>query len=158
LHLYVKAVRFWQVFEKKLGTSIDLKITGGLMVADDQGQLDFLAEKAERERELGLEVDIFDRKGLDGSAPYLRPGVVGGEVCHLEGKLNPLLANAAVRRWINRLTVTVLAQELVQRVERVGARFRLHIARGTVDAGRVIIAAGAGSRSVAASLGVNLPV
>jgi len=158
LHLYVKAVRFWQAFETRLGTPIDLKITGGLMVAEDRVQLDFLAKKAERERELGLEVDILDRKELERIAPYLGPAVVGGELCHLEGKLNPLLANAAVRRWINGLSVTLLAQELVQRVERIGAGFRLHSARGAVDASRVVIAAGSGSRSVAASLGVNLPV
>src|SRR5262249_26604470 len=138
LHLYVKAVRFWQALEKKLATPIDLKITGGLMVAEDRVQLDFLATKVNRERELGVESDILDRQALDRIAPYLGPAVVGGEICHLEGKLNPLLANAALRRWINDRSVTVLAQELVQRVESVGPGFRLHTARGAVDAGRVI--------------------
>jgi glycine/D-amino acid oxidase-like deaminating enzyme len=158
LHLYVKAVRFWQAFEKKLGTPIELKITGGLMVAEDQVQLDFLAEKAERERELGLEVDILARQELERIAPYLGPAVVGGELCHLEGKLNPLLANAATRRWINTLSVPVLAPEPVLLIERDRTRFRLSTKRGVIDAGRVVIAAGSGSRSVAESLGVNLPV
>ena len=159
LHLYVKAVRFWQEFEKKLGTKVELKITGGLMVAEDQVQLDFLCEKAKRERELGLEVDILDKGELGRIAPYLGPAVVGAELCHLEGKLNPLLANAAARRWINELSVALLAPELVQRVERDWSRVPVsHTNRGAIDAGRVVIAAGSGSRSVAASLGVNLPV
>jgi glycine/D-amino acid oxidase-like deaminating enzyme len=158
LHLYAKAVHFWKEFEKKLGTGIDLKITGGLMVAEDQAQLDFLAQKAERERRLGLEVDILDRRELERIAPYLGPAVVGAELCHLEGKLNPLLANAAVRRWLNGLPVALVGPEPVRRIERAGAGFRLSTNRGTIGAGRVVIAAGSGSRAVAGSLGVNLPV
>src|SRR5579872_3463582 len=64
LHLYAKAVNSWKAFAKTLDGGIDLKITGGLMVAEDQAQLDFLAEKAKRERRLGLEVDILARGEL----------------------------------------------------------------------------------------------
>src|SRR5258706_12457733 len=34
LHLYPKAVRLWQELERELGGGFDLKITGGLMVAE----------------------------------------------------------------------------------------------------------------------------
>ena len=34
LHLYPKAVRFWQALEAELGGGFDLKVTGGLMVAE----------------------------------------------------------------------------------------------------------------------------
>jgi glycine/D-amino acid oxidase-like deaminating enzyme len=84
--------------------------------------------------------------------------VVGAALCHLEGKLNPLLANAAVRRWLNGLPVALVGPEPVRRIERAGAGFRLSTNRGTIGAGRVVIAAGSGSRAVAGSLGVNLPV
>ena len=43
LHLYPKAVRFWQALEAELGGGFDLKVTGGLMVAESREQLDFLA-------------------------------------------------------------------------------------------------------------------
>src|SRR5690606_13351724 len=70
LPLYPKAVRFWREFEAKLGGGFDLKMTGGLMVAESQDQLAFLRTKAARERALGLEVEVLDRAELDRIAPY----------------------------------------------------------------------------------------
>src|SRR5690606_5435437 len=100
LPLYPKAVRFWREFEAKLGGGFDLKMTGGLMVAESQDQLAFLRTKAARERALGLEVEALDRAELARIAPYFGPSVVRAELCRDEGKLNPLLCNAAVRRWL----------------------------------------------------------
>jgi hypothetical protein len=41
LPLYPKAVAFWQAFQRKLGADFDLKMTGGLMVAESRDQLYF---------------------------------------------------------------------------------------------------------------------
>ena len=41
---------------------------------------------------------MLDRAALDRIAPYLGPAIVGAEHCLTEGKLNPLLANQAIRR------------------------------------------------------------
>src|SRR5713226_5106857 len=99
LPLYRKAVAFWRDFERELGEDCELKITGGLMIAEDQRQLDFLIKKSRRETELGLDVTIMNRREIDKIAPYLGPAVIGAEFCADEGKINPLLANAALRRW-----------------------------------------------------------
>ncbi len=157
LHLYPKAVRFWQALERKLGASFDLKITGGLMVAESEEQLKFLAFKAERERSLGLEVDILDRAELDLIAPYLGPAVIGAELCHLEGKLNPLIANAVVRKWVSGLGVQILEEEPVRHIDSGPNGFRLATTKGAIRAGRVVLAAGSGTRQLAAGLGVHIP-
>ena len=156
LHLYAKAVRFWQALEKEIGGDFDLRITGGLMVAETQEQLDFLAFKADRERALGLEVEILDRAQLKAVAPYLGSAVLGAELCHLEGKLNPLLANAALQRRLSGLGVMTLLTE-VTRIERGGGSFVLHTPKQALRANRVVLAAGAGTRGLAAGLGVNIP-
>ncbi|MGE0239591.1 MAG: NAD(P)/FAD-dependent oxidoreductase [Parvibaculaceae bacterium] len=157
LPLYPRAVAFWQAFERKLGADFDLKLTGGLMVAESADQLDFLAAKARRESALGLAVDILDRAALDRIAPYFGPAVVGAEICFDEGKLNPLLCNAAIRRWLLASGVTVIAGETVERIARAGNGFAVATGRGTVTAGRLAIAAASGSRPLAAMLGVNIP-
>lgn len=157
LHLYPKAVRFWQALELKLGANFDLKVTGGLMVAESEEQLSFLALKAERERQLGLEVDILDRAELDIIAPYLGPAVVGAEFCHLEGKLNPLLANAVIRNWVSGLGVKILDEVFVSGIECGDSGFRLATPEGVVRAGRVVLAAGSRTRQLAAGLSVHIP-
>jgi len=157
LPLYPKAVAFWQAFERKLGADFDLKLTGGLMVAECQDQLDFLEVKARRERELGLDVDVLDRAALDRIAPYFGPAVVGAELCFNEGKLNPLLCNAAIHRWLRASGVKVIAGETVERIARPGPAFIVSTVNGSIKAGRVVLAAASGSKLLAAMLGVNIP-
>ncbi|HXA69293.1 MAG TPA: FAD-dependent oxidoreductase, partial [Stellaceae bacterium] len=77
LPLYRKAVGFWKAFEQELGADCELRITGGLMIAEDQQELDLLIAKSRREISFGLDVSILDRAELDRVAPYLGPAVVG---------------------------------------------------------------------------------
>ncbi|WP_413989594.1 NAD(P)/FAD-dependent oxidoreductase [Labrys okinawensis] len=157
LPLYPKGVRFWQALQAKLGSDFDLKMTGGFMVAESQDQLDFLKVKAQKERELGLDVEILDRAALDRIAPYFGPAVVGAELCANEGKLNPLLCNAAIRRWIKDLGVVLLEGERAGQIRREGAGFTVQTGRGLIKAGRVVLAAGSGSADLGRDIGVVIP-
>lgn len=157
LPLYPKAVSFWQHLARHLDADFDLKMTGGLMVAESRDQLDFLSVKAARERALGLDSEILDRAALDRIAPGFGPAIVGAEFCANEGKLNPLLCNAAIRRWVKARGV-VLAEHLrVESIVRAGSGFAVQTPRGVVQAGRVVLAAAAGTRALAACLDVNIP-
>jgi glycine/D-amino acid oxidase-like deaminating enzyme len=156
LHLYPKAARYWAKMEEETGERFELKYSGGLMVAESSEQLDFLAYKADRERALGLDVEILGRERLIEIAPYLGPAVVGAELCKLEGKLNPLLANAAIRRWAKRNGVRSAAMR-VDRLVREGAEFLLETSAGTLQAAQVVVAAGSATRKLAADLGVDVP-
>ena len=157
LYLYKLAAAYWKTFQEELGADCEVKVSGGLMIAEDQRQLDFLAKKAKREKELGLDVTILDRRELDRIAPYLGPAVIGAELCAHEGKVNPLLANAAMRRWARGLGVTQFWEEPVLGLEREGRGFRVTTVKGVLKAGKVVLAAGYGSKPLAAQLGFNLP-
>jgi glycine/D-amino acid oxidase-like deaminating enzyme len=157
LPLYPKGVAFWQDLQKNLGADFDLKMTGGLMVAESLEQLEFLKVKAERERELGLDVEILDRAALDRIAPYFGEKVVGAELCANEGKLNPLLCNAAIRRWIIARGVVLIEGESAGPIQRHGSGFVVETARGAIRAGKVVLAAASGSKALAAGLGVVIP-
>ena len=98
LPFYPRAVRHWQALAARLGEDIELAVTGGLMVAESSEQYAFLEKKCRREQQLGLEVEMLDRAALDRIAPYFAASIVGAELCATEGKVNPLLANQAIRR------------------------------------------------------------
>jgi glycine/D-amino acid oxidase-like deaminating enzyme len=157
LYLYKLAAAYWGTFQAELGVDCEMKVSGGLMVAEDQRQLEFLAQKAEREKKRGLDVAILDRTELDRIAPYLGPAVVGAEFCAHEGKVNPLLANAAMRRWAQRQGAILLWEEPVLRLEKQGNRFLASTPKGRIAAGKIVLAAGYGSRMLAAQLGFDLP-
>ena len=129
------------------------------MVAESREQLDFLAAKCRREQKLGLEVEMLDRAALDRIAPYLGPAVIGAEHCLTEGKLNPLLANAAIRRKARRRWRDPLPGDEASTCYRsVTVRgFTIRTEHASVAAGRVVIAAGAGTGPLAAQFGLHVP-
>jgi glycine/D-amino acid oxidase-like deaminating enzyme len=157
LPLYREAVAFWRDLAARLGDDIGLAMTGGLMVAESEEQLTFLAAKAERERRQGLEVEILARADLNRVAPYLGPSIVGAELCADEGKVDPLRANAALARWVGSLGVRIERGVKVHAVERDGDGFRVATDGGPVEAGRVVLAAGWGTGGLASPFGVAIP-
>ena len=157
LPLYPVAVQFWRDLAGRLDRGIELNISGGLMVAEDRSQFEFLAAKCARERALGLEVAMLDRADLERVAPYLGPTIIGAELCATKGKVNPLLANEAIRRRALVCGVIHRTEERVIDIVRWRFGFALTTDRGTATAGRLVLAAGAGTRELAARVGLTVP-
>ena len=133
------------------------ELARGLMVAETAEQMKFLGLKARREAELGLEVEILERPALDRIAPGFGPAVIGAELCANEGKLNPLLCDAAIRAWVRRQGVPLLDHSPVASITQAATGFSVFTNGGCIRAGRVVLAAGAGTKALAAGLGVAIP-
>lgn len=157
LPLYPLAIRHWQHLARSLPFDIDLRLTGGLMVAEDEAQLAFLRDKAGREAALGLDVEILDRAGLDRIAPYLGPRVIGAELCAMEGKVDPLAANAAIATAAKAAGVVLHAGTRVGAIARDGRGYSLDTILGRAACRRLVVAAGAGTAALLAPLGVTVP-
>jgi glycine/D-amino acid oxidase-like deaminating enzyme len=156
LPMYPLAVRHWERLAGLLDTDIGLRLTGGLMVAETAEQLGFLEQKCRREERLGLSVRMLDRAALERLAPYLGPAVIGAEFCADEGKLNPLLANAAVTARATALGARIRSAT-ARHLERDGAGFAVRAGGFVARGRRVVLAAGSRSGALAAMLGGCIP-
>lgn len=160
LPLYVAGAARWRDLAQELGADMEIKQSGGLMVAEDEAQFSFLAAKCARERALGLDVHMLDRAELSRIAPYLGDAVYGAELCREEGKLSPLKANEAVRKALDALGVLRLGETRVAAIARDGAGLLAALegrAGGALRAGKVMLASGSGTGALAAALGVRIP-
>jgi glycine/D-amino acid oxidase-like deaminating enzyme len=158
LPLYSKAVAYWREFERAIGGDFEMKVSGGLMIAETPEQFEFLVVKSRRERELGLSVELLERADLARIAPYLGPAALGAELCADEGKLNPLKCNAQVRAWAVRMGVTIVDRCKVEHLHAGHPGFTLTTILGTLDARQVAVAAGPGARALMNGAGAYLPV
>ncbi|MGL4442495.1 MAG: NAD(P)/FAD-dependent oxidoreductase, partial [Alsobacter sp.] len=160
LPLYVAGAARWRELAQELGADMEIKQSGGLMVAEDEAQFSFLAAKCARERALGLDVHMLDRAELSRIAPYLGDAVHGAELCREEGKLSPLKANEAVRKALDTLGVLRLGETRVASIARDGAGLLAVLegrTGGALRAGKVMLASGSGTAALAAALGVRIP-
>jgi len=157
LSLYPKAVATWKELNGRLGTNIDLKVDGGLMVAETSEQFEFLRKKCKREITLGLNVEMLDRTQIERIAPYLGKSVVGAELCADEGKVNPLLANQAIKKMAREAGVQFLYGLQVEHIDMQENNISLHTRDGIIRTGRIAIAAGSGGGYLAEQIGIHIP-
>ena len=158
LPLMLRAIETWQDLAGKLGRDIDLKLTGGLMVAETGEQMDVLERKTEVEFRHGLDVDILTGSDLRRAAPYLSPAIIGAERCANEGKVSPILATPALAEGAEQAGARILrATELVALTE-TDKGYEAHTSTGVIATKRVVNAAGASAGKVGAMAAICLPI
>lgn len=152
LALMRDGIRRWQELEAELGVDLEVNVSGGLYVAGTEAQLRELEHKAAIERSLGNSVELLARDDLPS---YVSDSLVGGLLCELEGRANPLLAAPALARAAAERGARLLLQTEVRSVERRNGGFRVETSAGALDCGRVVDCGGA---EVGRFLGARLPV
>jgi len=158
LPLQLASIRQWQTLAEELGSDLELKITGGVMVAETDAELRFLAAKTAVERAQGVDCEVIGADDLRRLEPALDKRFIGAAYCPQEGKINPLVATDAVRRAALAAGATIVPGAQVTAVERAGAAFRVLTPRGAIRAERLVNAAGAFAAGIGRLLDVEVPV
>jgi glycine/D-amino acid oxidase-like deaminating enzyme len=152
------SVRLWQMLEAASGEDLEIRLTGGLMVADSEAGMRFLERKIALERSFGIEAELLDTRALLALSPNLAPVLLGAELCPMEGKINPLRATYAVMRLATAEGARFQRATNVTAIARERDGFLVDTGRGRIRARTVVNAAGAWAKEIGAMLGVHVPV
>ncbi|MFO1315884.1 MAG: FAD-dependent oxidoreductase [Burkholderiales bacterium] len=153
--------RLAALLREETGIDVALRQPGGLHVCLSREELDARARRmtqwaAQAGNDAGI--DVLDRAAVAARLPGLGPDVAGGTLCALDGECNPLRLLGALHAGVARAGGVVLARHAVTRIEPSAGRFVLHTAQGTVECGRVVLAAGLGTAKLAPMVGIDVPV
>lgn len=148
----------WTGLGEELGVDLEVALTGGLLVAETEEQLRLVAEKAAFERSYGIETHMLGREELRAVAPYVSPRMIGAAFCADEGNANPLLAGPAFAAAAERLGAAVLLDTPLLGLAEEPGGYRAHTPRGTIDANRVVNAAGVEAPAVGRMLGLDFAI
>ena len=156
--LMMASIDLWGELQRAIGPELGVQITGGLIVAETEEQMRQIERKAAIERGQRLPVDLLDRDGLRRLAPYVSERMIGGALCPIEGKANPLLATARIAA-----AAVAYGARLRTHVRLVGLEagregFRANTDDGPIAARRVVNCAGADAGRVARMVGIDLPI
>ena len=158
LPLQQDSIALWAQLERELGADFEMAITGGLMVAETERDLDFLRAKTAVECAMGIDCELIGAADLRALEPALSERFLGAALCPGEGKINPLLATQAILRGARAAGARLLGRAAVSAIAQEGMRFRIETTCGTVRAGRVVNAAGAFAGEIGRMLGAEIPV
>lgn len=158
LAIYPRAIDYWAEIATQLAEDIEYQVGGGLMIAETPRHVELLRVKSAVENRCGIESGILNASEALTMAPYLRDSIVGALYCPKEGKVNPLTTTSAVRRMAIAQGAEIIDGARVARIEAAPPGYLIDSSKGDYRAARVVIAAGAGSGELAATLGVDIPV
>ncbi len=158
LPLQRDAVLLWKALEAELGADFEIATTGGLMVAENHDQTDFLRRKVAAERSVGIDVEVLGRDDLARIAPAISERMVVASHCPLEGKINPLKATPALVAEARRCGVRFGHGHAVKALQQEDEGYIVTTGDAVIRARRVVIAAGGWSRHVGALAGIALPI
>jgi glycine/D-amino acid oxidase-like deaminating enzyme len=162
VRLLVEGASMWSSLEQELGASMDVHMTGGLMVAETPVELQLLIDKQKIEQDAGLETSVLVGAELRSFAPYLADDLAGAVWCATEGHANPLLAAPLFALRASQRGASIRTQAGVTAVEahdgEAARRFTVTTTRGTIRAHRVVNASGAWANDLAALSGLRFPM
>lgn len=161
--LHLEAARLWAALPALSAEAIEVKQTGGLMIAEDAGQVALLEQKTEIERSWGLENRLIDRAEIERIAPYLSERVIAAAFCPLEGKADARTAAPALARAALRLGADIQTRREVVALSRQGGRWQVSLqdrqggSAEVVTAEAVVLAAGVWTTRLGQMMGAHLP-
>lgn len=156
LRLLAASLALWRDLPAELGEDLDVKLAGGLVVVTSADQMRRIEAKARIEASEGVVTEILDRDALRRIAPYLSGEAIGGGFCAEEGKVNPLRAIPAIAAAAERAGAVILRGTAVTGLEAAPGGWLVRTARGSIQASRVVNAAGAAASRIAAMVGLAI--
>jgi sarcosine oxidase subunit beta len=158
-----EAIARWPTLEQELQADLHYRQGGNLLLAESDHEAEELVTFVRLQQDHGfVDVRLLDRQEVRELVPDLNEHVLAGSYSSLDGQADPArttraFADAAQRHGARYWTKT-RALALLQQGERIiGAR----VARTAVEeihARQVVLAAGAWSDELAATIGLQLPI
>lgn len=141
-----------------MGDAVGFHKTGGYTVAFTLREAELLHERQALKAEAGAPITFVSSDALRDAEPNLSHKVRAASYCPDDGYANSSLTGQYYRAQLRSNAVPYLERCPVSDVSQDASGFALATPQGEVRAKRILLAAGAWLKPVAALLGVDLPV
>jgi len=156
----MEAIKIWEKMEDELEFDVGYRRGGNLKVARSMSELESFTKTAERERSMGLTVEILspeETRELTSTIPSDLE-IFGGKYCPTDGQANPLLVVKSICNTARRLGVIIKEYEPVIRLTIKSDRVTAAVTnRDEYYASCFINAAGPWAKNLTRPIGIDYP-
>jgi glycine/D-amino acid oxidase-like deaminating enzyme len=143
---------------RQAGDDVGFKRTGGYTLAFTAAEQALLEERMTKKREAGAPIEFVSPAEVRAREPALSERIVAASYCDLDGYADSTRTGPYLRGLLRAVNVTLREHTPVHAIDAGDGGFRITAPGGPIDARRMLIASGAWTASVAAMLGVTLPI
>lgn len=147
----------WPTLSEELEVDCEYHQDGNLRLGKTEKHLEILQGLTDRAKACGLDVRMIDGDEVRAINPYLSDEVIGASWCPTDGHANPLTTTLGYYKMARRLGARFITEEPVVVLRKIKGHLRQVITKDNVYEGdTVILAAGLGSRDIAATVGIDI--
>ena len=162
----VRSSNAWSAFADELrrqtGIDVHFERPGGFHLALSEDELELRRQALMRlhnqPRMVNYETHILSAAETRKMLPDIGPQVVGASYCPLDGHVNSQVLLRALHTGLKNLGATYLPGHRVEAITASHGGFKLDTPGRTVEAGKVVLAAGNATQKLAPMIGLHVPM
>lgn len=150
----------WPTLSEELGVDVEYHQEGNLRLAKTEAHIRFLENMIAKNRAKGLELSLLKRDEVKSVCPCISDEVIAASWCPTDGHANPMKTTLAFYKRARELGAQYITGEHVVELR----KFRGAVRDVVTDLGNVysadavILAAGLGSRPIAQTVDIDVPM
>ncbi len=158
--LAIEAIERWRTLEQELDADLEYRQGGNLLLAETETEATYLTTFVQDQQALGFtDVRLIDRREAHTLVPGISPQVIAGSYSPADGQADPARTTRAFASAAQRYGAAYKTGERVVALLRNGEQITgARTAQEELQAEQVVLAAGAWSDDIAASIGLRLPI
>src|SRR5205814_1095476 len=146
----------YESLSEQIGTDVEYIVSGTLIVAETEFELQFCAELASEQEAAGVKLEVIGPEACRELNPLIQGPILGGVYCPTDAHINPFQVTNGFATAASRLGAEIMTVTSAEAVDVDQGRVRaVRTDRGTIQARWLVNAAGAYSPTIGEMLGVK---
>lgn len=159
LQLAMESRKRFEQLIKDLPIPIEFQSTGGMVVIENEAELDAMRLFVQEQRKIGLDVSLLDAQQTRKLEPQLSDHIVGATHSLLDGQVHPIALAHAFALGAKKLKAKILTGTRVEGIEISGNRVvSVDTSKGRFYADIIVNAAGVSAPEIGKMIGLQIPI
>lgn len=157
--LAIESIQIYGQLHEELGMDVEYVREGNLRLCTSEEELAAMAKSVENQKDLGLELEMLDRKQVLELNPYVGKKVIGASYCPTDGHVNPFLTTYGFFKKAKAHGARFYTHETVTGIRlKKGIVTSVATDKNVFETDLAVNAAGIKGRDVANMVGLDLPM
>lgn len=156
LKLQKKGISTWKNIEKEINSDFEISNDGGLMLAENEKDLEKLNMKIELEKSAGIETKLINSNEIFNLNNSISNKMINAGYCADEGKINPLKATTEIFNYSVDNGLSAYCDDLILDIKKNNGKFLITTNDREITADIVVNCAGSWANNISNFL--NLPL
>ena len=159
LELAVQSAFLYKKLEKELQQDLEYRQGGGMILIDNERDLNVLQQMVEQQNSIGLNVKILTGDEVRKKNPYLSKEIIAASWCEDDAEINPMhTAFAFAKAAHKNNAILQLKCEVLDLIISNGNIIGVQTTHGEIHADSVVICSGAWTKNILKMIQLDVPI